>query len=191
MGTIDDKDKKNTLNEVRILASLSHPHIIGGLLFITGYRDAFFDETTREFCIVTDFAEGGDLYEYIKSIVRMKASFKEETIWIYLKQILLGLKYLHSRKIIHRDLKGANIFLSHDRRTLQVGDLNVSKIAKNRLLYTQTGTPYYASPEVWRDEPYDHKSDIWSLGCLIYEMTTLKPPFLGKNMQELNQSVQK
>lgn len=174
-----------------MLASLNHPHIIGKVLLDLGYRDAFFDENTREFCIVTDFAEGGDLYEYIKSIVRMKASFKEETIWIYLKQILLGLKYLHSRKIVHRDLKGANIFLSHDRRTIQVGDLNVSKIAKNRLLYTQTGTPYYASPEVWRDQPYDHKSDIWSLGCLIYEMIALKPPFLGKNMQELNQSVQK
>jgi NIMA (never in mitosis gene a)-related kinase len=51
-----------------------------------------------------------------------------------------------------------------------IGDLNVSKVARNNLVYTQTGTPYYASPEVWRDEPYDSKSDIWSLGCVIYEM---------------------
>ena len=144
----------------------------------------------KEFCIVTDYAEGGDLFEYIKNITKMRATFKEDLIWMYLKQILGGLKYLHARKIVHRDLKGANILLSADKRKVQVGDLNVSKIAKNSFLYTQTGTPYYASPEVWRDQPYDHKSDIWSLGCLIYEMAALKPPFLGKSMEDLNRSVQ-
>lgn len=102
----------------------------------SAYRDAFFDERSREFCIVTDYAEGGDLFEYIKNIMKMKASFKEEVIWIYLKQIAEGLKYLHSKKIIHRDLKGANIFLSSDKRYVRVGDLNVSKIAKNNMLYT-------------------------------------------------------
>lgn len=65
-------------------------------------------------------------------------------------------------KIMHRDLKSANIFISGG--IYKLGDLNVSKIVKNKLAYTQTGTPYYASPEVWRDEPYDNKSDIWSLG---------------------------
>ena len=144
----------------------------------------------KEFCIVTDYAEGGDLFEYIKNITKMRATFKEDLIWMYLKQILSGLKYLHARKIVHRDLKGANILLSADKRKVQVGDLNVSKIAKNSFLYTQTGTPYYASPEVWRDQPYDHKSDIWSLGCLVYEMAALKPPFLGKSMEDLNRSVQ-
>ena len=63
--------------------------------------------------------------------------------------------------------------------------MNVSKVAKNKYLYTQTGTPYYASPEVWRDEPYDKKSDIWSLGCLIYELCALKPPFSGRDMEDL------
>ena len=72
-----------------------------------------------------------------------------------------------------------------------MGDLNVSKIAKKGLLYTQTGTPYYASPEVWRDLPYDAKSDIWSLGCVIYEAVCLKPPFRAKSMEALNQCVQK
>lgn len=67
--------------------------------------------------------------------------------------------------------------------------MNVSKIAKNGLLYTQTGTPYYASPEVWKDKPYDHKSDIWSLGCVIYEMTTLKPPFRAEDMDGLYKKV--
>jgi NIMA (never in mitosis gene a)-related kinase len=70
-----------------------------------------------------------------------------------------------------------------------LGDLNVSKVAKNGLLYTQTGTPYYASPEVWKDEPYDSKSDIWSLGCVIYEMTTLEPPFKAEDMEGLFKAV--
>lgn len=67
--------------------------------------------------------------------------------------------------------------------------MNVSKIAKNGLLYTQTGTPYYASPEVWKDQPYDEKSDIWSLGCVIYEMTALQPPFQAEDMEGLFETV--
>jgi NIMA (never in mitosis gene a)-related kinase len=73
----------------------------------------------------------------------------------------------------------------------KLGDMNVSKIAKNGLLYTQTGTPYYASPEVWKDRPYDAKSDIWSLGCVIYEMATLKPPFRAEDMDGLYKKVTK
>lgn len=63
--------------------------------------------------------------------------------------------------------------------------MNVSKLAKLGLLQTQTGTPYYASPEVWKDQPYDYKSDIWSLGCVLYEMSSLKPPFKADDMEGL------
>jgi NIMA (never in mitosis gene a)-related kinase len=77
-------------------------------------------------------------------------------------------------------MKSANIFLSDT--LYKLGDLNVSKVNKGRLAYTQIGTPYYASPEVWREEPYDHKSDIWSFGIIIYEMTALRPPFHGQDM---------
>ena len=100
-----------------------------------------------------------------------------------------GLKALHSLKILHRDMKSANIFLSNEKLVAKIGDLNVSKVAKKGLLYTQTGTPYYASPEVWRDNPYDHKSDIWSMGCVIYEMVTLKPPFRSETMEGLYKKV--
>lgn len=97
---------------------------------------------------------------------------------------------MHEKKIFHRDLKSANIFLYKD-GTAKVGDMNVSKIAKRGLLYTQTGTPYYASPEVWNDKPYDSKSDLWSLGCVIYEMACLKPPFRAEDMDGLYKRVVK
>ena len=114
----------------------------------------------------------------------------ETLIWAVLIHMVKALKVLHSMKIFHRDLKSANVFLSKD-GTTKLGDLNVSKVAKKGLLYTQTGTPYYASPEVWKDQPYDHKSDIWSLGCVLYEMTTLKPPFRANDMNGLYKRVLK
>ena len=84
-------------------------------------------------------------------------------------------------KIMHRDLKCANVFLSKS-GAAKLGDMNVSKILKKGLCETQTGTPYYASPEVWGDEPYDYKSDIWSLGCVLYEIIALRPPFRAEDM---------
>ena len=112
----------------------------------------------------------------------------EKELWNIFVQMVRGLKALHGRKILHRDLKSANVFLYKD-GTVKLGDLNVSKVAKKGLLYTQTGTPYYASPEVWKDQPYDARSDIWSLGCVLYEATTLKPPFTANDMQGLYKKV--
>ena len=87
-------------------------------------------------------------------------------------------------------MKSANVFLNKD-GTAKLGDLNVSKVAKKGLLYTQTGTPYYASPEVWKDQPYDSKSDLWSLGCVLYEIATLQPPFTASDMDGLFKKVLK
>ena len=87
-----------------------------------------------------------------------------------------GLQSLHELNIVHRDIKSANLFISKN-GMLKLGDMNVSKVAKRGFLSTQTGTPYYASPEVWKDKPYDVKSDIWSLGCVLYELCALAPPF--------------
>lgn len=104
--------------------------------------------------------------------------------------MVLGLQALHDKKIIHRDIKCANVFLTKE-GMVKLGDLNVSKVAKAGILKTQTGTPYYASPEVWQDKPYDLKSDIWSLGCVLYELVALNPPFTAKDMKGLYQRVMK
>ena len=99
----------------------------------------------------------------------------------HMTSLAYALCYIHhfalrDHVIIHRDIKCANIFLTTD-GVVKLGDLNVSKVAEKGLLSTQTGTPYYACPEVWLDKPYDNKSDVWSLGCVLYEMVTLLPPF--------------
>lgn len=82
-------------------------------------------------------------------------------------QIAKGIKTLHDMNILHRDLKSANIFITDD-GTYKLGDLNISKVLKQGLARTQTGTPYYCSPQVWQDKPYGGKSDIWSFGCVLY-----------------------
>ena len=89
---------------------------------------------------------------------------------------------------MHRDIKSANILIH--KGAVKLADFNVSKVVNNQgMLKTQTGTPYYASPEVWMDKPYDFKSDIWSLGCVLYEMATLRPPFRAPNMRGLYKKV--
>jgi len=131
-----------------------------------------------------EYADGGDLLNKITAHKKNKTNFSENEIWKMFAQMVSGLKSLHDLKICHRDLKCANMFLTKSGR-IKIGDLNVSKVAKIGLLYTQTGTPYYASPEVWKDKPYDAKSDIWSLGCVLYEMCALRPPFMAPDMKGL------
>jgi NIMA (never in mitosis gene a)-related kinase len=101
--------------------------------------------------------------------------------------VLPALAYLHKKNILHRDIKSANIFRQGSK--FQIADLNVSKFMKIGLAYTQTGTPYYASPEVWRNESYDAKSDVWSFGVVVYELCTLSPPFKAKSMDDLYRKV--
>jgi NIMA (never in mitosis gene a)-related kinase len=91
--------------------------------------------------------------------------------------------------IFHRDVKSANIFLTKDQQVAKLGDMNVSVISANGLARTQTGTPYSASPEVWNEKPYTSKCDIWSLGCVLYEMATLNPPFTSNNLRTLKKSI--
>jgi NIMA (never in mitosis gene a)-related kinase len=181
ISQLNPKERENALNEVRILASLTHQNIIG-------YKQAFFEEDSKTLNIVMEFADDGDLDSKIQSHIKAKTSLPENEIWQFLIQMVSGLKALHDNKIMHRDLKCANIFLMKG-GALKLGDLNVSKVVKMQLAYTQTGTPYYASPEVWSDKPYDYKSDLWSVGAVIYELCALKPPFRGQGLQELYRNI--
>ena len=178
---LSEKEKENSLNEVRILASVKSN-------FVVSYKEAFFDEKDNTLCIVMEFADRGDLYQKIVQHKKSAMLFEESDIWRIFIQLVKGLKSLHDLKILHRDMKSANVFLFSN-GSAKLGDLNVSKVAKRGLGYTQTGTPYYASPEVWKDKPYDNKSDVWSLGCVLYEMITLRPPFRAQNMEGLYNKV--
>ena len=180
---LSPKEKNNALNEVRILASVNSPYIIS-------YKESFIDEEDQTLCIVMEYADDGDLFQKIKFYKSYKTFFMEEDIWRIFIQITKGLHDLHEFNILHRDLKSANVFLFRD-GTAKLGDLNVSKITCRGLGCTQTGTPYYASPEIWKDNPYNLKSDIWSLGCVFYELIMLKTPFRGKSMKDLYKKVMK
>ena len=178
---LNEREKKNSLNEVRILASIKSKYVIS-------YKEAFFDEKDSTLGMVMQYADNGDLHQKILEHKKSMKYFDEIEIWKIFIQIVKGLKALHDLQILHRDLKSANVFLFKN-GSAKLGDLNVSKVAKRGLGYTQTGTPYYASPEIWKDLPYDNKSDIWSLGCVLYEMITLHTPFRAKNMDALYKKV--
>ena len=177
------KEKSNALNEVRILASVNSPYVIS-------YKESFIDETDQTLNIIMEYADDGDLYQKIKLYIKNKTFFMEHDIWRIFIQITKGLHDLHEYNILHRDLKSANVFLFKNGMA-KLGDLNVSKITTRGLGYTQTGTPYYASPEVWKDKPYNLKSDIWSLGCVFYELIMLTTPFKAKSMKDLFVKVKK
>ena len=183
MTKLSAKEKENALNEVRILASIDHPNV-------AGYKEAFFEENTHSLCIVMEYCDNGDLQTKINNAKKTSRFTREDDVWSIFYQMILGLQALHKIKIIHRDIKCANVFLTKD-GMVKLGDLNVSKIAKAGILKTQTGTPYYASPEVWQDKPYDLKSDIWSLGAVLYELVALNPPFTAKDMKGLYSRVLK
>ena len=161
----------------------SHPNVIG-------YKEAFFEDSAQTLWVIMEFASEGDLFQKVRKHSTANTHFTEKEIWHYFIQVVRGLKTLHDMKILHRDIKAANIYIASD-NVVKLGDMNVSKIIKAGLAYTQTGTPYYASPEVWRDLPYDYKSDIWSLGCVLYEMCALKPPFMADSMKGLYRKIAK
>jgi NIMA (never in mitosis gene a)-related kinase 1/4/5 len=146
MGRLPRKARENSLNEVRFLASFDSP-------YITKYHEAFFDQDLDVLCIVMEYAAEGDLRKKITNYQKERRLITEVEIWKAMLHVLHGLRALHDQKILHRDIKCENILLSDGR--YKIGDMNVSKLNKEGFVDTQTGTPYYASPEVWKDEPYN------------------------------------
>lgn len=95
----------------------------------------------------------------------------------------MTLEYIHGRKILHRDIKLTNIFLTGN-NTVKLGDFGISRVLESTHDSAQTvvGTPYYMSPEVCESKPYTYKSDVWSLGCVLYELCALEHPFNADNL---------
>lgn len=122
MSKLSAKEKENAINEVRILASINHENI-------AAYKEAFFEQGTNCLCIVMEYANGGDLQSKINSAKRTMRHMKEDEIWSVFYQMVNGLNALHKKKIVHRDIKCANVFLTKE-GTVKLGDLNVSKVQK-------------------------------------------------------------
>jgi len=173
---ITPKERLNIETEINLLQELKHPNIVL-------YKESFIDEN-QNLNIVTTFCEGGDLYQ--KIFKSQKTYFQEKEIINALIQLLLGLSYIHDKKIVHRDIKTKNIFIQNE-NTLRIGDFGIAKIfnsnknSKNTNLNKMVGTPLYMAPECFKqNKKYSYKSDIWSLGCCIYEMCNLKHAFEGQ-----------
>jgi NIMA (never in mitosis gene a)-related kinase len=170
---MDKSEIESVKQEAKILALLDCKYIVK-------YVDSFIE--TKTLNIIMEYCDGGDLSKYIK--LRKGKPMQESEIWNIFIRISLGLYYLHSKKIIHRDLKSLNIFLNKD-NTVKLGDLGVAKMLSSSFANTFVGTPYYLSPEICEEKPYNEKSDMWSLGCLLYEMITFKHPFNATNQGAL------
>lgn len=179
--SLSEKERENSFNEIRLLASINNTNVIS-------YKDSFIDKHKHLLYLIMEYADNGDLEQKIQEQITKKQFIPEVTIILIFEQIVRGLKALHDKSIIHRDLKAANIFLFNN-DIVKIGDMNVSKVIRKGVKNTQTGTPYYASPEIWENKPYDFKSDIWSLGCLCYEMAALKAPFRGTSMSDVYNKV--
>ena len=117
------------MNEVRILASIEDPYIIQ-------YHEAFYDKELSCLCVVMEFAGGVDILKSVEKRKTSKKYFPEKIVWRYFIQMVKGLKTLHDVKILHRDLKCANVFISTDKKSIKLGDMNVSKVAKRDLVQT-------------------------------------------------------
>lgn len=181
---MENKKIQNALNEIRIICAIDHPNVVG-------YHEAFLDQKNKDLYIIMEYVGGGDLNDRIRFLSRTEKHLPEVTIWRYSLQILQGLKALHQRKIIHRDIKPGNLFVSEDLETIKIGDLNVSKILRNKsMTATVVGTPYYLAPEIWKNTLYDYRCDVFSFGCVLFELTALKVPFKGNSIAELFKKIE-
>ena len=148
-----------------MLQSLQHDNIVQ-------YLDSSIDGD--ELIIVFEWAAAGDLKRQVRKANERGKPFEERVIWKYFSQICDAITHMHSRRILHRDLKPANVFLTLD-GTVKVGDLGLGRMMSEHTFeaHSKVGTPLYMSPEVLRGDGYDWKSDVWSLGCVLYELAVL------------------
>ncbi|XP_068884130.1 serine/threonine-protein kinase Nek4 isoform X2 [Aphelocoma coerulescens] len=170
------REKRAAEQEAQLLSQLRHPNIVT-------YRESWQGDDGHLY-IVMGFCEGGDLYHKLKE--QKGKLLPENQVVEWFVQIAMALQYLHENHILHRDLKTQNIFLTRT-NIIKVGDLGIARVLENQydMASTLIGTPYYMSPELFSNKPYNYKSDVWALGCCVYEMATLKHAFNAKDMNSL------
>ncbi|XP_057263735.1 serine/threonine-protein kinase Nek4 isoform X5 [Pezoporus wallicus] len=170
------RERKAAEQEAQLLSQLKHPNIVT-------YRESWQGEDGLLY-IVMGFCEGGDLYHKLKE--QKGQLLPENQVVEWFVQIAMALQYLHEKHILHRDLKTQNVFLTRT-NIIKVGDLGIARVLENQydMASTLIGTPYYMSPELFSNKPYNYKSDVWALGCCVYEMATLKHAFNAKDMNSL------
>ena len=181
LSMLKSKQKEQAIKEIRFLNSFKHPCIIS-------YEDYFQVKYKGHIIlyIVMQYADGGDLGRLIKTAQQSNSYIHEDQIIDWFVQLALALKHIHDRKIIHRDIKSDNIFLMKD-GSIKLGDFGVARLLNKTLdqAQTQVGTPYYLSPEICQNKPYNAKTDIWAMGALFYELIMLKHPYEAKNLHSL------
>ncbi|KAM5163197.1 serine/threonine-protein kinase Nek2 [Mantella aurantiaca] len=187
-GTMSETEKQMLVSEVNLLRELKHPNIVR-------YYDRIIDRTNTTLYIVMEYCEGGDLASLIAKCTKERQYLEEDFILRVFVQLALALKDCHRRSdgghtVLHRDLKPANIFLD-SKRNVKLGDFGLARILHHDTSFAKTfvGTPYYMSPEQMNRMSYNEKSDIWSLGCLLYELCALSPPFTAYNQKELAEKI--
>ena len=173
---LNQSRKEKVKIESKILSAINSPYIVK-------YSESF--EENNFLNIVMEYCDGGDLNDFIIKHEQTHILLKEKIIWDIFLKILIGLSHLHKLKILHRDLKPLNIFLIKNKNSddinIKIGDFGVAKILdENNFANTLIGTPYYMSPELCEELPYNEKSDVWALGCILYELCTYKHPFNAK-----------
>lgn len=166
--TMGKKEKEEAVKEAMLLKRMDHNNIVR-------FQEVFMTRKGR-LCIVMDYADAGDVHSEIKR--RDGQLIPEAQILEWFVQVCFALKHVHDRKVLHRDIKTQNIFLMSTGQ-VKLGDFGIAKVLEftEGMAKTMVGTPYYLSPELIEEQPYNAKSDVWSLGVVLYEMTTLKHPF--------------